>query len=209
VNGSVSRTAVAAILAGVLYFAGQAGDLVFRSSPVFVALGVAGIVALGVAFWGLRDIVSGTRRGRIGIRLALAGFALLALFAIQLVVEQIRTGDIPENFILFALGFLLVTVGQLLFARDLRPTIGRAWVLPLVAVAGLVVALTVTDGIHDIGLFVFEAAWVALGVALLRAQRRPLQRMSPSDGERIHPQSDDARHAPVHDEHARRVPPSA
>ena len=115
-NGSVSRTAVAAILAGVLYFAGQAGDLVFRSSPVFVALGVAGIVALGVAFWGLRDIVLGTRRGRIGIRLALAGFALLALFAIQLVVEQIRTGEVPENFILFALGFLLVTAGQLLFA---------------------------------------------------------------------------------------------
>jgi hypothetical protein len=108
-------------------------------------------------------------RGRIGIRLALAGFALLALFAIQVIAEQIRTGEIPENFILFALGFLLVTVGQLLFARDLRPTIGRAWVLPLVAAAGLVVALTVTDGIHDIGLFVFEAAWVGLGVALLRA----------------------------------------
>jgi hypothetical protein len=208
VNGTRFRTAVAAIVAGVLYFAGQAGDLVFRSSPVFVALGVAGIVALGVAFWGLRDIVSGTRRGRIGIRLALAGFALLALFAIQLVVEQIRTGDIPENFILFALGFLLVTVGQLLFARDLRPTIGRAWVLPLVAVAGLVVALTVTDGIHDIGLFVFEAAWVALGIALLRAQRRPLHPVSPSAGERIHPRSDDARTASVHDEHERRATPS-
>jgi hypothetical protein len=181
VNGAVTRTAVAAILAGVLYFAGQAGDLVFSSSPVFVAFGVAGIVALGVAFWGLRDIVSGRRRGRIGIRLALAGFALLALFAIQLVVEQIRTGDIPENFILFALGFLLVTVGQLLFARDLRPTIGRAWVLPLVAVAGLVVALTVTDGIHDIGLFVFEAAWVGLGVALLRAKHRQPHGISPAN----------------------------
>jgi hypothetical protein len=210
---TVSRTAVAAILAGVLYFAGQAGELAFSSADasdaVFVALGVAGIVALGVAFWGLRDIVSGTRRGRIGIRLALAGFALLALFAIQVVVEQIRTGEIPENFILFALGFLLVTVGQLLFARDLRPTIGRAWVLPLVAVVGLAVALVVTaDPIHDIGLFVFEAAWVGLGVALLRVKRRPPRRMSPTDGERIHPQSDDARHASLDDEHARRVPPS-
>lgn len=146
-NGAVSRPAVAAILAGVLYFAGQGGELIFDSrsdggEAVFVAFGVAGIAALGVAFWGLRDIVSGTRRGRIGIRLALAGFALLALFAIQAIVEQIRTGDIPDNFILFALGFLLVTVGQLLFARDLRPTIGRAWALPLVAVAGLVIALT-------------------------------------------------------------------
>jgi uncharacterized membrane protein YhaH (DUF805 family) len=83
---------------------------------------------------------------------------------------------------LFALGFLLVTVGQLLFARDLGPTIGRAWVLPLVAVAGLVVALTVTaDPIHDIGLFVFEAAWVALGLSLLRAERRESHGLSRVD----------------------------
>ena len=171
------RTGVAAILAGVFYLAGQGGELAFDEAlggeAVFVAFGVAGIVALGLAFWGLRPIVSATRRGRIGIRLALAGFALLALFGVQLVVEEIRTGDVPDNFILFALGFLLVTVGQLLFAGDLKPTIGRAWVLPLVAVAGLVVALTVTNGVHDIGLFVFEAAWIGLGLALLRAHRRP------------------------------------
>jgi hypothetical protein len=186
VSGTSFRTGVAAILAGVLFFAGQGGDLAFSSADasgaVFVAFWIAGTVALGVAFWGLRDLVSGRRRGRIGIRLALAGFALLALFAVQLAVEQIRTGDIPDNFILFALGFLLVTVGQLLFARDLAPTIGRAWVLPLVAVAGLLVALTVTaDPIHDIGLFVSEAAWVALGVALLRANRQQPHGMSPAD----------------------------
>lgn len=44
----LSRTAIAAILAGVLYFAGQAGELAFSSSndgdAVFVALGLAGIV---------------------------------------------------------------------------------------------------------------------------------------------------------------------
>lgn len=172
-----THTAVAAILGGLLFFAGQAGELAFSSSDdgdaVFAALGIAGIVALGIAFWGLRDTVSGTRPGRIGIRLALAGFALLALFAIQVIVEQVRKGEIPDNFILFALGFLLVTVGQLLFARRLEPAIGRGWVLPLVAVAGLAVALTVTaDPIHDIGLFLFEAAWIALGIALLLAERR-------------------------------------
>ena len=169
------RTGLAAILAGALWFAGQGGELAFDEfggETVFVALGVAGIVALGLACWGLRPIVSGTRRGRVGIRLALAGFALLALFAIQLVVEEIRTGDLPDNFILFGLGFLLVTVGQLLFARDLKPTIGRAWILPLVAVAGLAVALTVTSWVHDVGLFVFEAGWIGLGVALVRAARR-------------------------------------
>lgn len=173
---SLRQTAVAAIFAGVLYFIGQAGELAFSSATdsdaIFVAFGIAGIVALGLAFWGLRPIVSASSRGRIGIRLSLAGFALLALFGVQVVLEQIRTGDIPDNFLLFALGFLLVTVGQLLFARDLEPTIGRAWLLPLVAVAGLIVALAVSaDPIHDLGLFVFEAAWVGLGLALLRAER--------------------------------------
>jgi hypothetical protein len=63
----------------------------------------------------------------------------------------------------------LILVGQLLFARDLRPALGHAWVLPIVAVAGLVMALFLNAvGVHDIGLFVFEGAWVALGVALLR-----------------------------------------
>lgn len=168
-------TGLAAILAGALYFAGQGGELAFDElggETVFVAFGVAGIVALGLAFWGLRPIVSATRRGRIGIRLALAGFALLALFGVQLAVEEIRTGNVPDNFVLPALGFLLVTVGQLLFARDLKPTIGRAWILPLVATTGLAVALTVTSWVHDVGLFVFEAAWIGLGVALVRAARR-------------------------------------
>lgn len=169
------RTGLAAILAGAFWFAGQGGELAFDElggETVFVAFGIAGIVALGLAFWGLRPIVSATRRGRIGIRFALAGFALLALFGVQLVVEEIRTGDVPDNFVLFAFGFLLVTVGQLLFARDLKPTIGRAWILPLVAVAGLSVALTVTSWVHDAGLFVFEAAWIGLGVALVRSARR-------------------------------------
>jgi hypothetical protein len=89
-------------------------------------------------------------------------------------VEAIRTGDIPENFILFGLGFLLLIVGHLLFARDLRPSLGRPWLLPIAAVAGAIVAIvTEADPVHDIGLFVFEAAWASLGVTLLRAERRP------------------------------------
>ncbi|MDQ5822388.1 MAG: hypothetical protein M3540_13200, partial [Actinomycetota bacterium] len=85
----------------------------------------------------------------------------------------IRTGEIPENFILYAIAFLLLLVRQLLFARDQRAALGRGWLLPIVAVVGLVVALGAGDNpVHDLGLFVFEAAWVALGVALLRADSR-------------------------------------
>jgi hypothetical protein len=41
-------------------------------------------------------------------------------------------------------------------------------------VAGAIAAVvTEADPVHDIGLFVFEAAWASLGVTLLRAERRP------------------------------------
>ena len=159
-------------------FAGHGGELVFGSpndfvDGLFVGLWIVGVVALGVALWGLRDLTTGSRIARIGMRLALAGLAFLGLFAIQVVIELIRTGEIPENFILFAIGFLLVLVGQLLFARDLRAALGRGWLLPIVAVVGLVVALGAGDNpVHDVGLFVFEAAWVALGLAVLRATSR-------------------------------------
>lgn len=169
---SRARTGVAAILAGVLVFAGQGGEVVFGDDvpgAVYVTLGAGGFVALAVTLWGLRELIAGTRFGRIGIRLALAGVAFLGLFALQVFVELIRTDDIPDNFVLFALGFLLVLIGQLLFARDLRPALGWAWIFPIISVAGLLVALVLDeDPIHDIGLFVFEGGWVALGVAILR-----------------------------------------
>jgi hypothetical protein len=183
-----SRTGIAAILAGALYFVGQGGQLVTGDDVdgvhvgyVYVGFVIAGFVALAVALWGLRALIAGTRLGRIGIRLALAGVAFLGLFSIHVVVELIRTGDIPDNFILFLIGFLLILVGQLLFARDLRPSLGRAWVLPIVAVAGLVMALFLNSiGLHDIGLFVFEGAWIGLGIAILRAEPRPAPEAGPA-----------------------------
>ena len=169
-----SPTGVVAILAGALIFAGQAGELAFGNAlgPVWVTLGVLGIAALVVAIWRLGGLVN-TRIGRIGWRISVAGVALLGLFAVQAFVTVALTGDVPGNFILFGLGFLLLFVGHLLIAPGLRDTLGRAWVLPLVGAAGILVAITLdVDPIHDIGLFVFEGAWVALGVALLRAERR-------------------------------------
>jgi hypothetical protein len=55
--------------------------------------------------------------------------------------------------------------------------VGRAWLLPIVAVLGLVMALFLNSvGLHDIGLFVFEGAWIGLGVSLLR---HPVAALSP------------------------------
>jgi hypothetical protein len=179
VAGSRRRTGFAAVMAGLFIFAGQGGQLVFGSPSrlvdvLFVVLGGTGLIALGVAVWGLRGLVSRSRRGRVGWWFGIAGTGLLALFAVQAGVSMVRTREVPENFVLFLVGFLLLVVGQVLFARDLRHHLGWAWILPLVAVVGLIAALTATDALgptHDIGLFIFEAAWVALGVALLSPAR--------------------------------------
>jgi hypothetical protein len=183
------RTGIAAIVAGLSFFAGQAGELVFGSpsdavNVVFVVLGGIGLAAFGVALWGLRGVLAEPRRVRIGLRIALVGAVLLGLFAVQAVIEVVRTGDVPGNFALLGLGFLLAIVGQVLFAPGLRAAIGAAWLLPIVAALGATVALA-TDAhlmagplalpsTHDIGLFVFEAAWVALGARMLA--RRPVMR---------------------------------
>jgi hypothetical protein len=187
VAGSRRRTGFAAVMAGLFIFAGQAGELVFGSPSrlldvLFVVLGGTGLIALGVAVWGLGGLVS-SRRGRVGWWLGIAGTGLLALFAVQAGVSMVRTGEVPENFVLFLVGFLLLVVGQVLFARDLRHHLGWAWILPLVAVVGLIAALTATVALgptHDIGLFIFEAAWVALGVALLSPARLHALRDNPA-----------------------------
>jgi hypothetical protein len=172
------RTGIAAVIAGASFFAGQAGELVFGSPSnlvgvIFVLFVAVGLIGLAVALWDLRSLIVKPRSARVGLRLALAGAAILMLFAVQVIVEQARTGQIPDNFALFALGFLLVLIGQALFGPGLRGTVLlHAWPLPLLATLGLVVALAVTiDPIHDIGLFVFEGAWIAFGVLLLRSRR--------------------------------------
>ena len=139
-------------------------------------LGVLGIAALVVAICGLGGLVN-TRIGRIGWRISVAGVVSQPLCVRALITVAV-TGDIPGNFILFGLGFLLLFVGHLLIAPGLRDTLGRAWVLPLVGAAGILVAITLDVGLHDIGLFVFEGAWVALGVALLRGRAAGISRIA-------------------------------
>jgi hypothetical protein len=164
---------VAAVVAGLSFFAGHVGELVLATDAldaVLVGLIGIGLAAFGVALWGLRTALAGPRRARIGVRLALVGAALLTLFAVQAVVAVLRTGDVPETFVLFGLGFLLATVGQFLFAPALRPVAGAAWPLPIVAALGTIVALVTAGPVHDLGLVVFEAAWIALGATLLARQ---------------------------------------
>ena len=175
------RMGIAAIVAGIGFFLGQGGELVLGddSRPVYAVLVVllaVAIASFAVAFWDMGRVLT-SRAGRIGARIGLAGSVLLCAFAVQLGISVVDTGEIPENFILFGLGFLMIFAAHLVVARPLRQVIGGAWWLSLLAAAALLVAL-VTNEIfiwHDLGLFLFEGCWVAMGVlAVRRVATRPL-----------------------------------
>ena len=175
-NESALRTmGLAGIAAGVLFFLGQGGELVLGddSRPIFAVLVIfmaLAVVGFGVAFLAMRQVLDASRAGRVGATIGVVGDAFLVAFAVQLAVSAVRTGEVPENFVLFAVGFLLVLVAHLVVARPLRVVLGTAWWLSPTAAVALLAAL-VTNEIyiwHDLGLFVFEGCWVAMGLLALR-----------------------------------------
>jgi hypothetical protein len=175
---ALRRMGQAGIVAGATFFVGQGGELVFGddSRPLlflFVALIAISVVSFGVAFLAMRVVLRSSRAGRVGATIGVVGVAFLVAFAVHLALSAVRTGAVPENFILFAVGFLLVLAAHLVVARPLGARLrGGAWLSATAAVA-LVVAL-VTNEIfiwHDLGLFLFEACWVAVGALSLRHAR--------------------------------------
>ena len=130
--GSRRRVGFAGVATGALLFAGQGGELLVGDDSsftlgLFVSLGAAAIVALGLAFLGLRALLAESRAGRLAATVGAVGSLVLGVFAIQLLVTATRTGDVPDNFALFALGFLLVLLAHLALARPLRALVPRGW----------------------------------------------------------------------------------
>lgn len=174
---------LAGITAGATFFLGQGGELVFGddSRPLFaiivVLMGVA-VVSFGVAFLAMRQVLHASPAGRVGATIGVVGDVFLLGFAVQLGIAAVRTGEVPQNFALFALGFLMVFVAHLVVARPLAAVIGGAGWLSIAAGFTLLAAL-VTNEIfiwHDLALFAFEACWVAIGALALKRAGQPLIR---------------------------------
>jgi hypothetical protein len=168
------RMGLASIVAGAGFFLGQGGELVFGddSRPVYavlVACLVVAIVSFGVAFWTMGTLLR-SRTGRIGARLGLAGDVFLVAFGVQLGISVVDTGEVPQNFILFAIGFLLIFAAHLVVARPLGRLLDAPWWLSAVAGLSLLAALVVNEVFiwHDLALFVFEGCWVVAGLIALR-----------------------------------------
>lgn len=182
---AVRRTGIAAVAAGVLMFVSVATELIWNvqrpdgsvsDMPVFLLFigGFAvGTAALGAAVHGLgRTGATRSRAGRMGRGLTLAGTALLTVFAVLFLGTGLVTGTpLEAAFWLFLVGFLLVIVGSVPLALGLRGStaVGRSWVTVLVAGAGALVAMLTLSPWHEVGLFTFDAAWVVLGLRLLRS----------------------------------------
>jgi lipopolysaccharide export LptBFGC system permease protein LptF len=106
----------------------------------------------------------------------LVGFGVLGL------VTALLAGAPAEwSFLLFAVGLLLMPIAAVPLALGLRRAggLGGWWITVLVAGAGALVALgAAADPWHDLGLFVFFAAWLALGIRLVSRSRRRHHRVA-------------------------------
>jgi len=182
---TVQRTGTSAIAAGLLLFASTFAEYLFSAEndgrvtnvPVlslYIAGFVAGTAALILALNGLRVLpahASLRRAGRVGFWTAIGGAALLLLFASQALVSTAATGDEPGGFVLFGLGFLLLAGGQIVAGYSiLRAGAARAtgWLLLLASTAAVIAVAVPADPFHDLGLFLFDAAWIGIGLSVLR-----------------------------------------
>lgn len=197
------RAGLSAVLAGSLMFSGVAAEFVISvqqadgavTNPVLFAIFVAtfpiGAAFLVRALLALQALhqASGeplSRGGRIGTRVSVAGAVLLVAFGIGLLTTGLATGSPAEaSFVLFGLGYLLTIGGHIALSLGLRRAgaLRSWWTAPLAAAGGALVAILVfVDPWHDLGLFIFNAAWVLIGVHLITRARqatapvRPQQR---------------------------------
>ena len=183
VQGDRRSAGRSAILAGSLWAASVAAELIFRPQrpdgsvedravfAVSLAAAVVGSLFLVHAFHGLRKTGDGQRYQipHLAHRCLVRGpgAALLVLFTLLGLVSGLVTGKVWEpSFLVFALAMLLLLVGQVTVGVTNRRLPGLG---PLLIVAGacvLVAVVVPVDPWHDIGLFSLFACWIGLGLLL-------------------------------------------
>ncbi len=180
----------AAITAGVLLFLSNLfsefllpgekdGEIVrLGLGLVYIAAYGVGAVALVVALRGLSTLHRRrgelTRAGHNGLRVAAAGAVFHALFAAVYFATAAATGDaVDAAFFLYALGFLLLIGGSLTAGVSMMRTgLQRPVGAPLLVAGAMAIVTIVTPApVHDVGLFLFDAAWIGVGLVLIRPLR--------------------------------------
>ena len=185
----VHRTGTAAVIAGSLMLVSVAAELVWNVqrpdgsvlSPAgfgaYLGAFTIGAGALAAAAHGLRDLLT-SRSGRVGRALTMTGAVLLATCTLLLLATGLATGEpLEAAFGLFLLGFVLLVLGAVPLALGLRRSgaVGPWWTAALGAGTGALIAMTTQSPLHEVGLFTFDAAWIALGLRLLALSRTPVR----------------------------------
>jgi len=179
------RTGRAAAAAGVLMTAGVEGEWLLNpqrddgtitDKPEFALLLVLSTIGFGLlvaAVRGLRrEADRRTKPARVGARMSLIGAVLLALFGAMVLVTGVLSGSPLEvSFLAFALGLLLLSIGQILWGMSLRrqsPAPGAWQLLVLAGVTAFATIAIPLDPWHDVSLVAMFLTWSAIGVLLLR-----------------------------------------
>ncbi|WP_328988556.1 hypothetical protein OG394_20255 [Kribbella sp. NBC_01245] len=182
---TVVSTGRAAAAAGVLMVAGTQGEWLLNAqrddgtvtnTPAFVLLltmSTLGFGLLTLAVRGLRrESARRTMPTRSGAFLSMVGAGLLTAFGVVvLVTGVILGGPLELSFLLFALGMLSLSIGQLIWGLTLRrhsPAPGVWQLLALAGIAAFAAIAIPVDPWHDIALVVMCATWFCIGVLVLR-----------------------------------------
>ena len=180
-----SRTGRAAATAGVLMVAGVEGEWLLNpqrndgtvtDKPEFVLLLVVstlGFVLLSLAVRGLRrESARRTRSARVGAAMSLVGAGMLVVFGALVLVTGVVSGSpLEASFLAFALGLLLLSIGQVVWGLSLRRQSPAPGVWQMLLVAGVMAFASIAiplDPWHDVSLVAMFLAWSVIGVLLLR-----------------------------------------
>lgn len=180
-----SRTGRAAVAAGVLMTAGVEGEWLLNpqrddgtvtDKPEFALLLVVstlGFVLLSLAVRGLRrESARRTRPASVGATMSLVGAGMLALFGVLVLLTGVVSGSPLETaFLAFALGLLLLSIGQVVWGLSLRRQSPAPGVWQVLLVAGVMAFASIAiplDPWHDVTLVAMFLAWPVIGVLLLR-----------------------------------------
>lgn len=189
-----SRTGRAAAAAGVLMTAGVEGEWLLNpqrddgtvtDKPEFALLLVVstvGFVLLSLAVRGLRhESARRTRPARVGATMSLVGAGMLAVFGALVLVTGVVSGSpLEASFLAFALGLLLLSIGQVVWGLSLRRQSPAPGVWQMLLVAGVMAFASIAiplDPWHDVSLVAMFLAWSVIGVLLLRY--RTVSNMAP------------------------------
>lgn len=192
-----NRTGRAAAAAGVLMTAGVEGEWLLNpqrddgtvtdKAEYALLLGVTtvGFVLLSLAVAGLRrESARRTRPARVGATMSLVGAGMLVAFGALVLVTGVTSGSpLEASFLAFALGLLLLSIGQVVWGLALRHQSPAPGVWQMLLAAGTLAFASIAipiDPWHDVSLVGLFLAWSVMGVLLLRHGAASTPAMAPT-----------------------------